>query len=113
MGNEWEKMKKWQIEDIRRHLLLRFIIKEKSLIWCAKELPVPLSLKHDWYIFMDVWLVAFYADSQFKTGIKINFNSLNLLRKMCDIGQHTELPAEGEKNWFIQQLKLSWVLPSR
>lgn len=53
MGNEWEKMKKWQIEDIRRHLLLRFIIKEKSLIWCAKELPVPLSLKHDCYIFMD------------------------------------------------------------
>lgn len=32
---------------------------------------------------------------------------------MCDVGQQTELPAEGEKNWFIQQLKLSWVLPSR
>lgn len=33
MGNEWEKMKKWQIEDIRRHLLLRFIIKEKSFVF--------------------------------------------------------------------------------
>lgn len=52
MGNEWEKMKKWQIEDIRRHLLLRFIIKEKSLIWCAKELPVPLSLLNTIDIFL-------------------------------------------------------------
>lgn len=110
--HQWEMNgRKWRNGrlKIRRHLLLRFIIKEKSFVFDLMREGALSPLTNTIDIFLCVFgLLRFMLIhnlglklkliSLFKSIANVNYS------KKCDVGQHTKLPAE-KKNLIYSAIK--------